>query len=163
MKRHSSLIPLSRDHHLGLVLAQRLELGKSKAPRAKWPAAPEAQRDLTVLFYERELTPHFQAEELFVFPRAEQFDAGKDNTVASLRADHLRLAQLIETMRKAGGEILKKTLLEFAVLLREHIRREEEILFERLQQALPEAELKECGEEMASYLQKHRSGASCLL
>ena len=37
MKRHQSLISLSRDHHSGLVLAQRLILGRSKAPRSDWP------------------------------------------------------------------------------------------------------------------------------
>ncbi len=34
MKRHHSLIPLSHDHHSGLVLAQRLILGRSAAPRS---------------------------------------------------------------------------------------------------------------------------------
>ena len=37
MKRHESLVPLSRDHHFGLIMAQRLILGRATNPRADWP------------------------------------------------------------------------------------------------------------------------------
>ena len=37
MKRHESLVPLSRDHHFGLIMVQRLILGRETNPRADWP------------------------------------------------------------------------------------------------------------------------------
>ena len=37
MKGHQGLIPLSHDHHLSLILAQRLEESCSRAPKSEWP------------------------------------------------------------------------------------------------------------------------------
>ena len=41
MKRHESLVPLSRDHHFGLIMAQRLILALvrgNKCSSRPWPS-----------------------------------------------------------------------------------------------------------------------------
>ena len=70
MKRHAGLVPLSRDHHHGLVMAQRLILGRSTNPRADWPDDRAQQAARLIDFFETDLRAHFEAEEAHVFPAA---------------------------------------------------------------------------------------------
>ena len=58
MKRHLALVPLSREHHNGLVIAQRLILGRSTNPRSPWPSAVQGQAERLRLFFHKELQPH---------------------------------------------------------------------------------------------------------
>ena len=50
MKRHECLVPLSRDHHFGLIMAQRLILGRATNPRADWPTDRAQQATRLVYF-----------------------------------------------------------------------------------------------------------------
>ena len=43
LKRHPSLIPLSHDHHHGLVLAERLVRGRAANPKSDWPESAVEQ------------------------------------------------------------------------------------------------------------------------
>ena len=69
MKRHPALVPLSREHHTGLVIAQRLILGRSTNPRSPWPSDVHSQAGRLLQFFEKELQPHFKFEEVELFPR----------------------------------------------------------------------------------------------
>ena len=69
MKRHAALVPLSREHHNGLVIAQRLILGRSTNPRSPWPSAAQGQVERLLRFFQEELQPHFKFEEGQLFPR----------------------------------------------------------------------------------------------
>ena len=55
MKRHESLVPLSRDHHFGLIMAQRLILGRATNPRADWPTDRAQQVPRLVEFFKSDL------------------------------------------------------------------------------------------------------------
>ena len=68
MKRHESLVPLSRDHHFGLIMAQRLILGRATNPRADWPTDRAQQAMRLVEFFKSDLRAHFDIEETHVFP-----------------------------------------------------------------------------------------------
>ena len=149
MKRHPSLIPLSHDHHHGLVLAQRLKLGRSKAPSSDWPEDRESQRDRTVAFYHSELTHHFQQEEELIFPLAQKYLAEGDELVETLLEEHRRLAGYTRDMQVEGAD-LEEILVAFGTLLEIHIRLEERVLFEQLQEHAPESVLQEVGRKLRS-------------
>ena len=65
-KRHPSLIPLSHDHHHGLVLAFRLREGLP--PNRKPADNPQEQAEDAVRFFRDNLVAHFRAEEEALFP-----------------------------------------------------------------------------------------------
>ena len=60
MKRHESLVPPSRDHNIGLMMAQQLILGRAPNPRADWPTDRAQQVPRLLAFYESDLRAHFE-------------------------------------------------------------------------------------------------------
>lgn len=160
MKRHESLVPLSHDHHLGLLLAQRIKHGKAKAPASSWPEDRGEQRNRAVDFFDTELIFHLQAEERFVFPLAERYLPADLEILTLLRKQHTQLRELIQKLRGASGIQLENLLLRFGHVLEDHIRKEERIFFERIQRDVPEEELETCGRQIEQYYQSaHKSGS----
>jgi len=141
MLRDPALIPLSQQHHNGLalcVLTERaLEGDRSEATILKL-ACKAIDR------YEIELTNHFGIEEQLLFPLIER-ELGKMAIVGELVADHRALEGIIDQMRTApSAELLEK----FCALLRSHIRREENELFQDVQSRLPKDLLATAGKEI---------------
>jgi len=127
-KRDASLIPLSHDHHQGLVRVLQIRL----AVRAG--AGLEGEATATREFWARELVPHFAAEEAAVFPVMRAV-SGAAELVARLLDEHDQLRAL------AGAiEATAESLSAFADLLEAHIRLEERDLFVRYQAQVPAAE-----------------------
>jgi len=141
MLRDPALIPLSQQHHNGLalcVLTERaLQADRSK-PTIRKLATKAIDR------YEIELTNHFAIEEQVLFPLIER-ELGEMPILAELIADHRRLERMIAEMRTAPSADL---LLRFCDLLRRHIRREENELFQDVQQRLPTTVLATAGKEI---------------
>lgn len=158
MKRHPSLVPLSRDHHHGLVMARRLILGGPSTPRDDWPLAPEEQARRLVAFYESDLRPHFEAEEAQVFPLAAERLTDGPARVAALVGQHRTMAVMIEALRTDPRSEVTKRLAAFGELLRDHIHDEERILFERMQAECGAEEMEALGVRLAA---RTASGPSC--
>ena len=150
MKRHPSLVPLSHDHHLGLLLARRIQEG-SAAPQSTWPEERDLQRDRTVAFFDVFWGFHMEAEERFLFPLAETHFTPPNGLLSLLRKQHQQLRSLVEQLREAHGVQLENLLLRFAHVLELHIRKEERVFFQRLQREVLEKELLQCGNQMESY------------
>lgn len=150
MKRHPSLVPLSRDHHHGLVMARRLILGGPSTPRDDWPLAPEEQARRLVAFYESDLRPHFEAEEAQVFPLAAERLTDGPARVEALIAQHRTMAGMIEALRGDPRSDSPKRLTAFGELLRDHIHDEERILFEQMQTECDQEELEALGVRLAA-------------
>ena len=162
MKRHPSLVPLSRDHHHGLVMAQRLILGRSTNPRADWPADRARQAARLIDFFETDLRPHFEAEEAHVFPAANgSLAEGADRTRA-LVAEHETMRAMIRDLVADPTSALEERLTAFGELLRAHIHTEERILFEQMQAACDEEVLETLGARIAEHGRDAR-GARCRL
>ena len=98
MKRHESLVPLSRDHHFGLIMAQRLILGRATNPRADWPTDRAQQATRLVEFFKSDLRAHFDIEETHVFPAAGRRMADGDRQVEALIADHDAMRAMIRAL-----------------------------------------------------------------
>jgi hemerythrin-like domain-containing protein len=134
VKRHPSLQPLSDDHHGALVLARQV---RRAAERARDPQQlDETWQDVRRRF-ERDLEPHFRAEEEWLFPQLEA--AGERAGIARARADHARLREL------ARSEAGRALAAEFAAVLHDHVRFEERELFPRAQRLLSAAALEAAG------------------
>lgn len=170
MKRHPGLVPLSRDHHHGLVLAERLVLGRSTNPRAEWPSDRAEQATRLIDFFETDLRPHFDAEESHVFPVAARDLVDGDGLVQRLVDDHEAMRVMIHelgagTVDAAGAgpttspRDLDDRLRAFGERLRRHIRIEERELFERMQAECSPETLR----EIETRLTEHEAagGRSC--
>ncbi|MBY0280481.1 hemerythrin domain-containing protein, partial [Candidatus Binatia bacterium] len=135
-RRHSSLIPLSRDHHDALALAFRLRHPSPPGPAtAMTPpsTADERARD-TIDFFVVHLDGHFRAEEDVLFPAVLASPAADDACrarVADLVTEHRAMAAQRDAIAAAlaAGAGLETALDVFAETLERHVRREERELF----------------------------------
>ena len=137
MLRDPSLIPLSQQHHNGLALCvlTRRSLAADSSPENIARLAR-----CVIDRYELELANHFEIEEQVLFPAA-----GPMPLIDQLLAEHRTLEALIAQLRAApSAELLE----QFCALLSEHIRREENELFEQIQRALPREALDRAGSEI---------------
>src|SRR5262249_37979327 len=93
--------------------------------------------------FEIELSNHFALEEEVLFPPLR--DAGLEGEVAELMADHDLIESLVNTLRHGATA---RGLQEFTALLRRHVRREENEVFEEAQKRLPRELLDSLGAEL---------------
>lgn len=118
IKRDQSLRPLSREHHQGLLLTWKIKKGLAKGV--------EMDRIKTYCnwFYENHIKPHFAIEEKYVFPVL-----GNDHElIQKALADHSRLRKLFEQQAD-----LQTTIKSLGEELEQHIRFEERVLFNEIQ------------------------------
>ena len=149
MKRHESLVPLSRDHHFGLIVAQWLILGRATNPRADWPTDRAQQATRLVEFFKSDLRAHFDIEETHVFPAADRSMVDGDRQVEALIADHDAMRAMIRSLDADPAFGLDERLSAFGHLLKAHIHREEQHLFEQMQVACDPGELEALGARVA--------------
>ena len=141
MLRDPALIPLSQQHHNGLALCVLTERALA-SDRSDTAVSRLARR--VIDRYEIELTNHFGIEEQVLFPLIER-EIGAMAIVNELIADHRSLGMLVDQLRVAPSAEL---LQGFCDLLRGHIRREENELFQDIQQRLPKDALESAGKEI---------------
>lgn len=136
MLRDPSLIPLSHQHHNGLALCVLTERSLAE-DSSNDNVATLATR--CVDRYEVELVNHFEIEEQVLFP------AFPSELTNELIGEHRQLETLVAQLN-AGPS--KELLREFTELLRRHIRREENELFEQMQQQVPRDTLDRIGADI---------------
>lgn len=147
MKRHKSLIFISHDHYHGLQLAQLI---KKNAPAYKnLPNDLEGKKSYTLNFYENDLLHHFYLEENIILPAVKGRNKEIDKLFDEMILEHKNIIKLIEALKKNID--VENNLNEIGILLQNHIRKEEQILFEKIQEELSENELLKLEEELHSY------------
>jgi|SRR5690554_1870157 len=137
LKRHPALIPLSQDHHFGLLLTWKIRQGFNRSV--------EIHRILSYVdyFVNEHLEKHFQNEEHYLF----SYLAKNDLLRKEAEGQHEYLRDLFRTMtHEAAAE--EADLKEFADFLESHIRFEERKLFPYIQVELTDGDLKEFQEKM---------------
>ncbi len=129
MKRHPALVPLSHDHHATLVQARDLRRAADGDAGARRAAADRFLRHFGL-----HVVRHFREEEELVFPLLPL----QPPELERVLVQHQRIRALARSLRAdpAAG-----VLAELGALLDEHIRLEERIVFELVQEHVPEAEL----------------------
>jgi len=141
MLRDPALIPLSQQHHNGLALCVLTERALA-GDRSESAISRLARR--VIDRYEIELTNHFGIEEQLLFPLIER-ELGGMAMIDELIADHRSLERFVDQLRIAPSADL---LVSFCELLRGHIRREENELFQDVQQRLSKGALASTGKEI---------------
>lgn len=128
MKRHESFIPLSREHHQGLLLAQLL---KKDAPLYKGlPENVEDKIKYAINFFESELKHHFVLEER-IFNLVRPINGTIEYLIIELIDEHRILGAMFTSLVEAKNKLEKMNSL--AELLTSHIRKEERVLFPLLE------------------------------
>ncbi|WP_018479585.1 hemerythrin domain-containing protein [Pontibacter roseus] len=150
MKRHDSLIPLSRQHHGGLLTARLLQHGAP--PYKGMPESVDGKLAYLLQFWEEHLQPHFTLEEATVFKTAKVAAPHLARQAEGLEAEHRQLKQLILSLPTALTPELPTRLDEIGRLLEQHIRTEERIFFQMLQEELPEETLQLLKEQIEQHL-----------
>ena len=141
MLRNPALIPLSQQHHNGLALCVLTERSLA-ADGSDDNVARLAHR--VIDRYEIELTNHFGIEEETLFPVIRS-QLGELPAIAELISDHRTMEAMVDCLRRAPTVNL---LHEFCDLLCRHIRREENELFQEIQEQLSKETLAAIGKEI---------------
>lgn len=130
LKRHQALQPLSREHHHSLLLSWKIRAGFSKN------VEPERIKKYADWFFKAHLLPHFEIEELHLFPIMEP----NNELVKKALAEHRLLKRLFE------DDDIKIALNKIEEVLDKHIRFEERILFPEIQKVATESQLEKMEE-----------------
>ena len=129
MKRSHALAQLSRDHHHGLVVAQRLN-------RATETTA-EAARETFLTFWDTEGRRHFRVEEDVLLPAFARHHAPTDDAVTRVLTDHADLRHRAADLA-TNPSPKPEELRALGDRLRSHIRHEERVLIPLIEAALSE-------------------------
>ncbi|AFN74871.1 Hemerythrin HHE cation binding domain protein [Melioribacter roseus P3M-2] len=137
MKRHPSLVELSKEHHDGLILAQIL---KKDAPAYRdLPSDREGKRKYALQFYREDLVKHFYKEEKILLPFCSGISPELDKLFQRMLEEHKRLEKLFDKLKNESD--YENAMHEIGKLLDDHIRMEERELFESVQKHLDEEKL----------------------
>ncbi|MGZ5247767.1 MAG: hemerythrin domain-containing protein [Flavitalea sp.] len=120
MKRAPALQPLSHQHHNSLMACLLISKGISKK------ANPDIISDFITRLYREDLQPHFEMEEKIVFP------AIKNPAMKQLlQREHDTISILAQRITNVHDYALMGT---FYKLLEEHVRFEERVVFNDVQE-----------------------------
>lgn len=143
LKRHPALVPLSQDHHFGLLLSWKIRQGLNR------------DIDLSRIFNYVEyfvnahLEVHFQNEEQYLFT----YLAKNDLLRKDAENQHEYLRELFGKMKNASA-VEERDLSDYAGSLESHIRFEERKLFPYIQVELLDEDLKEFQAKMDMFHEK---------
>jgi hemerythrin-like domain-containing protein len=140
MKRHPALIPLSRDHHDGLVQAVRL---RRAAANGDASARLAAAREF-VEFFRNEERLHLRDEEEELFPLFLRYVQSQPAPFREARIQHVQLEGFARKLEiaVAAGIADREALAAAGELLDAHIRLEERLLFPLIEELVPDDELR---------------------
>lgn len=131
IKRHPAFVAFSKDHHFGLMLVWKIKTGFNGGVN------PERISNYVLYFFEEDLQHHFHEEEQLIFSKMLADDALRKQA----EAEHESIYAIVEQIKQNKHD--KDLLHRFAVMLDDHIRFEERILFNRLQQIWEPVQLEE--------------------
>lgn len=148
MKRHAALVPLSRQHHDGLALGVFIERGLRGEPEA---GAAARLRQQALDAFELEFRGHFDVEERILFP-AVRGVLPDPAVIDQLLAEHQELRAAFASLEQAADDDPTEALLDLRERLVRHIRTEEQVLFEAIQESLTEEDLSALGKRIEETL-----------
>lgn len=139
MKRHASLVPLSRFHRSVLFLAL---ISKKNAPPIKgYPTTVIEKKNYALAFFEHKLEAHFQFEEEKLLPNIRGKNKELDELSDEIVRERLELRKFFKALRYGNNP--EAELNNLGVALEKHIRKEERQLFQKIQGTLTPQELNE--------------------
>lgn len=134
MKRNANIIPLSKDHHLGLLFCWKIRQGIRMG-------VDEARIQAYVKYFWREhLQQHFEEEETILFK-----PVGDAQCIKAIE-EHKQIEKLVETISNSLPD--KKILSQLTDVVDGHIRFEERELFPHIELTIESKELESIGEKL---------------
>lgn len=127
LKRHTTLQPISREHHQFLLLCWKIRTGLMKG------VSPVRIKKYTLWFYNTYITKHFNLEEKIIF---KLLNNNNHELVKKAIDQHQELHKLFLS-EDDSSEAIKNLERKFE----QHIRFEERVLFEEIQNKNSEVEL----------------------
>lgn len=143
IKRHESLKPLSRHHMEGLHLALKLKRAGTEKSKLTTEEIVQDARD----FWEPDGQEHFREEEEILLPSYAAFANIHHPEIVAMLLEHVQIRSGIHRILKESNRDINN-MQQLGMLLEEHIRREERVIFPMIEKALPEEKLL----ELAPYL-----------
>jgi hemerythrin-like domain-containing protein len=128
MKRHESIVALSREHHFGLLFCWKIRQGLKKQ------VAPERMQSYVKYFWHDHLHQHFEEEETLLFSLLH------DPLIEQAMMDHKYVKQLVDAIVRASV-VQSDQLNRLADTLDDHIRFEERKLFPAIESKIPAKKL----------------------
>jgi len=147
-QRHKSLVPLSKDHYHGLLLAQQIKT-TDRVMMPGWPSDPTDQARFVREFFNEHLVNHFQAEEESLFPLIVKHVPSARGQVDGLLREHRAMEEFAGRFAQPDIENPAAQLSDFSDLLEGHIRKEERELFPLFESKAP-AEILEQTKDLLS-------------
>lgn len=129
MQRSIALQPLSRDHKSLLMACLLIQKGLGKK------AAIEVIVDFFLQCWYKEIVPHLEEEEKVLIPLLVKYPVGKDFAAAILGDHELLRTSVTHLNQDALNERLMANLAD---QLEQHIRFEERIVFQQMQEFIPD-------------------------
>jgi hemerythrin-like domain-containing protein len=127
LKRHPALVPLSQDHHFGLLLCWKIRTGIGKGIET------ERIVDYVKYFFADHLKRHFLEEEKYIFVLMDE----KDPKRVEAEEQHRKIEGIVGKLDETPDSALSSLEKE----IDKHIRFEERDLFPYVQQLLNNEEL----------------------
>lgn len=131
--RHEALRPLSRHHHHALVLAQKLSQANEQTKHT-------VRNDL-LQFWSPAGQEHFREEEEILLPEFAKHASVDQPDIITMLLEHIQIRSFIATLADTEEPELEK-LHSLGAILRDHVRREERVIFPLMQETISEAGLK---------------------
>lgn len=126
IRRHTAMQPISREHHHSLLFCWKIRTGITKS------VDPARMIKYADWFYRTYIIPHFEEEEKYIFPIL-----GSDSElVKRALTEHRKIKRLFE---KRNDSLTSLTIIEET--LENHIRFEERVLFNKIQEVASEEDL----------------------
>lgn len=138
IKRSKAFVQFSKEHHFGLLQVWQIRQDLTNEVPA------ELISRYVLDFFNKDLRDHFKKEEDYLFRKLPVGDLLREQA----EKEHRQLYTLIDSISQNRTD--KQLLLQFAGFLESHIRFEERILFNHLQETMTEEELKRLLLEMDS-------------
>jgi hemerythrin-like domain-containing protein len=143
MKRHEALIPLSREHHDGLILARLLQ---KDAPAYKGlPTDDEGKPAYAIEVFNKILKQHFATEEV-ILAAIKNTHPEIDRLFEEITIEHKQLTTAFRNLHQSSN--LHDALDMLGINLEQHIRKEERVLFPLIQEHCDEASMQKFKEHL---------------
>lgn len=133
MKRNENIVPLSKDHHFGLLCSWKVRQGLKKETKVS------RIRNYILYFWKHHLEKHFKEEEEILFLYLE------DEYTLRIQKEHREIEDIVSKISSSENTDL---ISDFADLLEQHIRFEERDWFPHLEEKLDASALEKIGSEL---------------
>lgn len=158
LKRHVALQDLSRDHQLFLVEARHIRWFLEADKRAK---SLEEVIESLLTFWENAGLLHIREEEEIVYPVYLKAAPLRKREIDALYTDHNwlrdKMQELGDLPRFENSRPVLRSLGEYIV---NHVRHEEQVIYEAIQTTLSEKQLKAIAKKSLVFRKKHRKPES---